>query len=101
MGWKVVWSAFGGWVYSGTFTASAGDSIFLVSITDGCYDLSDNFVTVNIDVPNGGTVHTENGEMQVNVTAGDGLNDLIGLTAQMPAIAFYDYVITDTNGAVL
>ncbi|MCB0614579.1 MAG: T9SS type A sorting domain-containing protein, partial [Phaeodactylibacter sp.] len=90
-----------GLAYSGTFTASAGDSIFLVSITDGCYDLSDNFVTVNIDVPNGGAVSTENGEMQVNVTVGDGLNDLIGFDSTDVSNSLYDYVITDTNGAVM
>lgn len=89
-----------GLAYSGTFTASMGDSIFWVSLTDGCHALSDNFVTVNIDVPNGGMVSTESGDTQVNVTVGDGLNDWVDFDSTGVSNSLYVYIITDTSDVV-
>lgn len=90
-----------GLAYSGNITALAGDSIFVVDIADGCYDLSDNFVTVNVDVPNGGAVSTETGDTLVNVTVGDGLIDRIRFDSIGASNSLYTYIITDTSGVVL
>lgn len=90
-----------GLAYSGTIIVSPGDTLGQIDITDGCYDFSDNFVTVNMDVPNGGMVMTEDGFSQVDVTVGDGLNDWVYFDSVGASNSRYVYLITDTSTAVL
>jgi len=89
-----------GLAYSGAFTAMMGDTIHLASLTDGCYSLSDDFVTVYIDLPNGGTVSTEDGSTVVSVTVGDGLIDVVHFISAGASNSRYNYIIADTSGVV-
>ncbi|MCB0598230.1 MAG: hypothetical protein H6557_32485 [Lewinellaceae bacterium] len=90
-----------GLAYSGIFTANPGDTLGQVDITDGCFDLSNNYVTINMDVPNGGMVSTEDGEVQVEVTVGDGLNDLVSFDSTNVSNSLFNYIITDTGTVVM
>lgn len=90
-----------GVAYSGAFTASIGDSILLGGLSDGCFSLSDNFVTAFNDVPDGGTVSTETGDTVVTVTVGDGLNDWVRFDSTNTSNSLYTYIITDDNDVVL
>ena len=66
-----------GLAYTGNVLAQAGDDAAATTLTDGCFDLSDNFITVNRDEVNGGTVATENGETEVSVCVNDGVDDFV------------------------
>jgi hypothetical protein len=87
--------------YVGNIIAAPGDTASVVDLADGCFDLSDNFVTAFRDDPNGGTVSTEMGEDTVTACIGDGLSDLIQFDSSGTSLSNYTYVITDTNNIFL
>ncbi|NBC09304.1 MAG: T9SS type A sorting domain-containing protein, partial [Bacteroidetes bacterium] len=89
-----------GLAYTGNITAMVGDTASAVALTDDCFDLSDNFITVFREQPEGGTVSTEMGMDAVEVCVGDGLPDIVrfdsaGVSGQ------FTYVITDENNVIL
>ena len=47
----------GGLSYSGSVSAQLGDNALTTALTDGCFDLSDNFLVVLRDDVDGGTVY--------------------------------------------
>jgi hypothetical protein len=66
-----------GLAYTGNVTAQIGDDAAAVALSDGCFSLSDNFITVVRETPEGGTVATEDGETLVYTCPGDGNPDII------------------------
>ena len=94
------------WVWSLSYTGNVllemGDNVADVpSLSDGCFHLSDNFVTVFRDVPNGGTVATADGETNVQVIVGDGVADVIEFAHTGTSNSMFRYVITDDQGNIL
>ncbi|RMG17827.1 MAG: hypothetical protein D6730_23535, partial [Bacteroidetes bacterium] len=51
-----------GLAYTGSITAMPGDTATAINLSDGCFDLSDNVITVIRDMPDGGTVSTAEGD---------------------------------------
>ena len=51
----------GPYLIPGTLPLSTGDDATSVSLSDGCFDLSDNFVVVFRDDVDGGTVYNADG----------------------------------------
>ncbi|MEL6945262.1 MAG: hypothetical protein AAFO82_21630, partial [Bacteroidota bacterium] len=90
-----------GLAYTGELTAQAGDNALEVALSDGCFDLSDNFITVNRDEPNGGVVTTAAGETSVEVTVGDGVADVIEFAHTDASNSLFRYVVTDEAGIIL
>ncbi len=90
-----------GLAYTGTLTAEIGDNAAAVALTDECYDLSGNFITVVREVPDGGTVATPAGDTIVYVCPGDGLADLIEFDSTGTSAGAYTYVITDEDNVIL
>ncbi|MEO0777872.1 MAG: hypothetical protein AAF146_15000, partial [Bacteroidota bacterium] len=87
--------------YTGNLTASVGDNAASTDLSDGCFDLSANFITVTrIDVV-GGTVATTDGNTTVNTCPGDGNDDIVNFSHVTTSGANYGYVITDDNNIVL
>ncbi|NBC07517.1 MAG: T9SS type A sorting domain-containing protein [Bacteroidetes bacterium] len=89
-----------GLAYTGNIIAMAGDTASAVSLSDDCFDLSDNFVTITTQVPNGGLVVTEDGNSTVYTCPGDGVADLISADS-VGAVGSYTYVITDEDNVIL
>ncbi|MCB9048756.1 MAG: hypothetical protein H6556_04920 [Lewinellaceae bacterium] len=89
-----------GLAYTGNITAMVGDDAAAVALSDDCFDLSDNFITVIREQPEGGTVATEDGENQVAICPGDGNPDIIRFDSSGTA-GEYLYVITDENNLIL
>lgn len=90
-----------GLAYTGNLTAGAGDDASAVVLSDECNDLSDNFVTVIVETPNGGTVATANGETTVFTCPGDGVADVIEFDSAGTSQGAHTYVITDENNEIL
>ncbi len=87
--------------YTGNLTASMGDNAATTDLSDGCFDLSDNYISVTrIDVV-GGMVATTDGNTSVNTCPGDGNDDIIDFTHTTSSGASYAYIITDDNDVVL
>ncbi|HMQ48737.1 MAG TPA: T9SS type A sorting domain-containing protein [Saprospiraceae bacterium] len=90
-----------GLAYTGTILAQVGDDAAAVLLTDGCFDLSDNFVTVVRESPSGGTVSTEDGATLVYTCPGDGVADLIQFDSAGASNINFIYVVTDENNVIL
>ena len=56
--------------YAGTLTVSTGDNAATATLADGCFDLSDNFITVNRTEPASGVVSLTDGTTTADVCAG-------------------------------
>lgn len=92
-----IWSI----AYSGDILAEPGDTLDRIALATDCYALSENFVTVNNDVPDGGRVTTEDGDTTVTVTVGDGLADFIRFDSSEVSNSRFVYLLTDTSNVIL
>ncbi|MCB9299347.1 MAG: T9SS type A sorting domain-containing protein [Lewinellaceae bacterium] len=90
-----------GLAYTGNVTAMVGDTASAVPLSDDCFDLSSNYITVVRELPNGGTVATEDGETTVYTCPGDGNPDVIRFDSSGTSSGAYAYVITDANNVIL
>ncbi len=90
-----------GLAYTGNVLAEAGDNAATTELTDGCYDLSSNFITVFRANPVGGLLVTSDGQTQYLRCAGDGNSDLITFTVQGASNAPYIFLITDGNNYLI
>ncbi len=90
-----------GLAYTGDLTAMVGDNANDVALSDGEYALSSNYITLNRDEANGGTVSTPDGATTVNTTAGDGEADVVEFAHEGASNSNYTYVITDEDANIL
>lgn len=90
-----------GVAYTGNLTLSAGDNIFSTVLSDDCSDLSDSFVTVFREVPEGGTISLENGETLQNICPGDGNEDFVSYFPTGIAFTPFTYIITDDQNIII
>ncbi|MEM6629960.1 MAG: T9SS type A sorting domain-containing protein, partial [Bacteroidota bacterium] len=88
--------------YTGEVTAELGQNALEIALADGCFDLSEGFVTVTRTGVDGGTVATVDGESEVAVCAGDGEDDVIMFMHETSEEgANFAYVVTDEEGIIL
>ncbi len=80
--------------FTGNFIANFGDNAATTPLSDQCYDLSNNFLTVIRDVPSGGTVATSGGETDVVFCQGLG-NPALQAVSTSASLAAYAFVLTD------
>lgn len=90
-----------GLAYTGNVIAQAGDNVASVALTDGCFDLSENYITIVRDTPNGGTVRTPDGETMVYTCTQDGSPDIVEFAHDNASNSNYQYVITDDQNNIL
>ena len=87
--------------YTGNITAMVGDDAAAIPLSDECYGLSSNYIEIIRDVPDGGMVATDEGEIAVVTCVGDGMPDVITFTNTSASALNYAYVITDENNVIL
>ncbi len=87
--------------YTGDLTLFGGDNILNKSLSTDCYDLSENFISIIRDTPEGGTVESIDGETSVTVTVGDGIDDEIFFQHSGNSNSNFTYVVTDDNNNIL
>jgi hypothetical protein len=87
--------------YSGNVTAEVGDNAAAIDLSDGCFDLSDNFITVNRKDVDGGTVAIAGGSTEENICVNDGVADEFTFTNTSTSVEAYAYVVTDENNVIL
>lgn len=90
-----------GFTYEGNLLAAVGDDAAATQLADGCFSLSDNFVTVNRIEPEGGTVSTPDGATEVITCPGDGVEDLVEFAVTGNVGPNYTFIVTDANGIIL
>lgn len=88
--------------FTGDLDAAVGDNALDGGLATGCYALSDTFVTINRIEIDGGDIYAEGELMEVNVCAGDGVDDVITfINSAVNVDANYQLVITDDAGVIL
>jgi hypothetical protein len=87
--------------YQGNLTFEVGENAAMTDLSDNCFDLSDNFVTVVRIVPVGGTVATPEGETAVRVCPGDNNADIVEAVLTGSVGGEVIYLLTDEDNMVL
>ena len=90
-----------GLAYAGNLIAEAGQDAAAVPLSDDCFDLSDNFITIIRTVPRGGTISLLDGVTETNTCPGDGNADILEFTNENSSGDGYAYLITDEDNIVL
>ncbi|MEZ4995497.1 MAG: T9SS type A sorting domain-containing protein [Saprospiraceae bacterium] len=89
-----------GVAYTGAAVLATGMDVTTAVLSDSCYDVSDNFITLVNDLPEGGTVTTASGKESVIVCIG-GTDGLLAVINNSPSQAGYAYLITTTDGIIV
>ena len=91
-----------GLAYTGGLLVTMGDDLSAV-LSDGCFDLSDNFVTIiRQEGLNGGVVSMPSGATTRYTCPGDSLNDIVMFSNSLgSADGEFTYVVTDPDGVIL
>lgn len=90
-----------GLAYTGSITVMAGDNALSTALSDGCFSLSENFIKIVRDHPDGGTVSTADGETTIELCVGDGNDDFIDFSHMTSSMSAYRYVVTDDQNNIL
>lgn len=86
--------------YTGAWTAGAQEDILTASLSDQCFDLSDNFIEVNQFEVEAGTVSFADGSTEQIVCA-EGQPDVFSFSRQGDDSEAYAYLITDTANKLI
>jgi hypothetical protein len=89
--------------YNGTILSGPGTPADMLEV-DGCFDLSDNFITINASTPEGGSLSSPEADTMgcVTICEGDGADDFINVEVDgADTLLNYLYVVTDTNNVIL
>ena len=87
--------------YTDTLRAEVGDDANTVSFSDSCADLSDNFVTIIREDPEGGVVSTADGLSELTVCLTDSISDVVAFAVNGNSAANFTFVVTDTANVIL
>lgn len=87
--------------YVGNLTVEVGDDLVAAMLADGCFDLSDNFVTVNRETPEGGSILTVAGESSLLICPGDGNDDIVEFVVTGATGPANRLIITDANNIII
>jgi hypothetical protein len=87
--------------YTGNLLAQAGTNAASANLSSGCWDLSDNFITVDRTNVDGGEVRANGNATRVLTVPGDGQADVITVSHTTNSTANYRYIVTDDKNVVL
>ena len=88
--------------FAGNFTLPIGEDITTATLGGFCHNISDNFVTINKIIPDGGNINLNTGESSTTICAGDGNPDILGFTSNVMAQQQqYVFVVTDESDIIL
>lgn len=90
-----------GLAYSGTLQTNTGESIIGVNLSDLCFDLSDNYLSVEAQQAVGGTLALAQGGTETSICSGDELPDAIDILKNGTGGINYSYILTDTNNVLI
>ena len=87
-----------GWSFRGLGAPVMGEHISTLA-DDDCEAISDNWITIYRETPDGGMVSTTSGETTITATAGNVVFD-VQHTTTAPNLSYW-YIITDNNDNIL
>ncbi len=90
-----------GLAYTGNLLANVGDNAAEVPLSDECFNLSDTYVTVVREIPDGGTVSTVEGDTSIFLCPDDEESDLVRFSTTSTHMGSYAYLVTDTANLIV
>lgn len=87
--------------YTGSLSLNPGDRLSETVLSSDCYDVSDNFVAVNLSSAQAGSISFSDGSMEKQICPGDAASDVLNFTANDAFGENYNWLITDTLNQVL
>ena len=87
--------------FTGNLTAMIGQNAATAMLSDNCFDLSDNFIEVVREEPDGATVSTPEGTNEVYICTEDGTPDIVEFENTSTSSANYAYGITNSDNVLL
>lgn len=86
--------------YTGSNTVMINQDLLTADLADGCFDLSSDFIVVQVSDVEGGIIGTSVGSTVFNFCPGNDSQDAIQLAHQGGLGVGYYYVVTDLNGNI-
>ncbi len=83
--------------YTGNLTIQPGENAANVAISDDCYDLSDNFITVIRNYVDGGSISLDDGSQLIKVCVQDSLSDIVNFINPTASDSELAYIITNED----
>jgi len=87
--------------YTGNLTINADDNLSEIALSDACFNLSDNFVAINIEDVEGGSISLADGTTEALVCLGDATADTLDLTNTSGTDNEYAYLITNESNFII
>ena len=91
------------WVaaYTGNLELTIGESLATASISDDCFALSSNAVTIRWEAPNPGSLTFADGASRQLLCPQNGVSDTLSWTTQGPTTGEQQFLLTDTDNVIL
>lgn len=90
-----------GVAHTGDFRVQFGQDLLNSPLSTDCYDLSENHITIVVQVPQGGTISTSEGATALNLTRGDNQKDIVRFARKDAApLPPYRYLLTDNQNVI-
>ena len=90
-----------GVAHTGDFRVQFGQDLLNSALSTDCYDLSENFITVVVQVPVGGTISTSNGATELSITRGDNKADVVRFVRKDAApLPPYRFIVTNAQNII-
>lgn len=87
--------------YEGNLIANIGADINTVSSSIGCVELSENYIEIIRDIPEGGSVFTLGGETEIDLCVGNGNEDIVYFDYTTFSASDYVLLVTDAAGNLI
>lgn len=88
--------------FTGNLTVMPGDTLMNVALSDECYDLSNNNITIIRQEPgNAGTVSTIDGETEIEVILGDGNLSVVEFQTTATGAENFSYIVTNEDFVII
>lgn len=90
-----------GIVYRGNFTATTGSKVSAARLTDSCFNISTNFITIHNYTPDAGSVSTGGGIKEFFLCPQDGQADFISVIPSGEVPLPYAYLVTTSSDSII
>lgn len=90
-----------GIAHTGEFRVQFGQDLLNSPLSTDCYDLSENHITIVVQVPQGGTISTSTGATSVTITRGNNQKDVVRFARKDAApLPPYRYLVTNDQNVI-
>lgn len=86
--------------YTGSLLLNPGQKVTDSNLSTDCYDLSDTFIAVSLERPDGGMVRLSTGATEFNLCLGEG-SGFVSFRNSSTASSTYQYVLTNERDEVI